>query len=568
MTSDILTKGTTFANRYRILSKLGQGDRKQTYLAQDTHLGRKVALSVVMAGGSAESMEEWRVFAQVVGHYNIVTLFDRGAVDGVEYLVFEYLSGGTLARHIEKKAEPLAAEDAMRFSRQLTRALAHIHAKGIIHRDVAPANIWLDERRVPHLGDFDSAVRLDSQDDGCRSATTEGYASPEQISGGPVDERSDLYSLGAVLFETLTGQRSPQEDERNARIVRALTERRPVLPRRLVDVICRLLAEKPDDRPSSAEDVLDAIKVARDPLDSEDAWVGTLPFPLASVLWLYLAEPEPAAKVAALLHFFESLAQFAATVLLSGSMSDAAFALEHKPQWILGDLSNPSPMDLRLATFGTWVELTSRLAGTGRRMLAAHGDDAARYLSLFAANDAELIEALVSENLDGILRHTLQCRNEWMGHGGITNPKVLRDRLGDLEQYLTRTRSHFAWSFTPWTLLKPGPAIGKHGVHQMTATILTGANAAFRKWAIELRHPCEGDLLYLRNGDSSVALQLAPLIRMITDDDTGEEACYFYSRAEGDEIRWVSHHYLGVPERKLPDEDVLEILSSLEHNDR
>lgn len=211
----------------------------------------------------------------------------------------------------------------------------------------------------------------------------------------------------------------------------------------------------------------------------------------------------------------------------------------------------------------TWVELTRRLARTGRRMLAGHDDASERYLSLFTANDAELVEALVSENLDGILRHTLQCRNEWMGHGGITNPKVLRDRQCDLEQYLTRTRSHFAWSFAPWTLLKPGPAIGKHGVHQMTATILTGANAAFRKWAIELSHPCEGDLLYLRNGDNSVALQLVPLIRMITDDDTGEEACYFYSRAEGDEIRWVSHHYLGVPERKLLDEDVLQLLSSL-----
>ncbi|HXL95514.1 MAG TPA: protein kinase, partial [Streptosporangiaceae bacterium] len=440
----------------------------------------------------------------------------------------------------------------------------HMHGKGMIHRDVAAANIWLDERHSPHLGDFDLAVLREAQSDSdSRSVSTEGYAAPERAAGGPVDERSDLYSLGAVLYEAVTGRRAPCEGpQRNAEIAGCLAARRPVLPHRLTDVICRLLAESPQDRPDSAQEVLDALKVTRDPLDSEDAWTGTLPFPLASVLWLYLAEPEPATKVEFLLRFFESLAQFSATVLLSAGMSDPVFSTANRSEWF-GDPDGPRPLDLRIPTFGTWVELTKRLASTGRQMLEGHGDETDHYLKLFTATDADLIEALVSKKLDEILRHACVRRNEWIGHGGRTNPKVLRDRLGDLEEVLARTRSLFAWSFMPWTLVKPGASMSRHGVHVLTATILTGANAAFRKRQIELSHPCDAELLYFQNRENPEALAVAPLIRMISDDDTGEEACYFYNRAEGDQVRWVSYHYLGVPERRLPDEDVLTFISTL-----
>jgi hypothetical protein len=171
-------------------------------------------------------------------------------------------------------------------------------------------------------------------------------------------------------------------------------------------------------------------QVTRDPLDSEDAWTGTLPFPLASVLWLYLAEPEPATKVELLLRFFESLAQFSATVLLSAGMSDPVFSTDNRSDWFGGAPGGPWPLDLRLPTFGTWVELTKRLASTGRQMLEDHGDEADRYLKLFTAIDSDLIEALVSKKLDEILQHARVRRNEWIGHGGRTNPQVLSRPAG------------------------------------------------------------------------------------------------------------------------------------------
>lgn len=231
-------------------------------------------LAVIKDAASARTIPEWQGLAQVAGHYNIVTLFDRGTADGVEYMVLEYLSGGTLSDYLAKRKDPLTVDEALRLGRQVARALSHMHGKGMIHRDVAAANIWMDERHSAHLGDFDLAVLREAQDDSdSRSVSTEGYAAPERAAGKPVDERSDLYSLGAVLYEAVTGRRSPCEGPaRNAEIAGRLAARRPVLPHRLTDVIGRLLAESPQDRPESAQEVLDALKVTRDPLDSEDAW--------------------------------------------------------------------------------------------------------------------------------------------------------------------------------------------------------------------------------------------------------------------------------------------------------
>jgi serine/threonine protein kinase len=350
---DVLKAGTIFAGRYRISRFLGEGDRKRTYLADDTVFPRQVAVALIKATAAEADPEGTRREAEALGkagaNENIVTLHDSGSVDGIEYLVFDYLRGGTLREYMAKRAKrkkPLSVEEVMQLGRRLSRALAYVHGLGLIHRDVAPGNVWLDDLQLAHLGDFDSVVSRDVAlnpvlHPGVLPPTTEAYAAPEQLGGVPFDERSDLYSLGAILYEALTGQR-PERMPRAA-MAKRLSAGRPDLPRSLRDTVCALLAESPSGRPESAEKVLEALEPSRVYRTADEGlvpWADTLPFPLASILWHYEGEPDEGAKVDYLLKFFEALAEFVATVLLSACITDhemfdanrpAVFDSGHRP---------------------------------------------------------------------------------------------------------------------------------------------------------------------------------------------------------------------------------------------
>lgn len=161
--------GLIFAGRYRIIRLLGVSDRKHTYLAIDTVIDRRVILVLIESEASrsaqAEAIGKVQVLAQIGVHSNIVTLYDYGIIDGAEFLVFAYLPGGTLREYldaVERQGRYLTVEEILRLARQLARALDHMHSRGLIHRDVTPANIWLDERAVAYVEITDSATEADS----------------------------------------------------------------------------------------------------------------------------------------------------------------------------------------------------------------------------------------------------------------------------------------------------------------------------------------------------------------------------------------------------------------------
>jgi serine/threonine protein kinase len=255
-----LEPGKDFVGRYEIQRLLGEGDRKRTYLARDKKMDRLVAISFVKPEAVLEDPEGTEREAKVLGRIgrndNIVSLYDYDVdADGsVEYMVFEYLSGGTLAEHLRKPGKR-SLDEILRLGRQLCRGLAHLHKRGLIHRDVSPENVWFDDRHEAHLGDFDSAIPIASAGD-LRPITTNSFAAPEELIGGTLDVRSDLYSLGGVLYVAATGARSPRE-------IAFLRAQRPDLPSAFGDLTAELLSESPDDRPADAETVLGRLRVIR-----------------------------------------------------------------------------------------------------------------------------------------------------------------------------------------------------------------------------------------------------------------------------------------------------------------
>jgi serine/threonine protein kinase len=545
-----------FAGRYRIIEPLGEGDRKRTYLALDTNLERKVALSLIRPEAAlsdpAGTKREVDILCQVGSHENIVTLHDSGTFDGSEYLVLEFLSGGTLRDYLAKASQqhrPVPVADVLRIGRQMTRALSHIHQRGVIHRDIGPANTWLDERQVAHLGDFDSAIRSGTpQDPPALPPTIEAYTAPEQASGGYVDERSDLYSLGAVLYEMVTGRRPPRDTHMTTR---PPASGRPDIPPELDGIIHRLLAERPDDRPASADEVLAALKSADVSFVHKEAdasfaqkeadasfahkeaflpWVESLPFPLASILWAYHAELDSRSKTDYLLKFFEVLAQFTAAVQLSAYVSDRAFFDAHRPSWFGTGPDNPQPPNFRVASFGMWVNLSQRLAKTARRLLSGEARDAEFCYHLFAAHDRDLIQMFASKKLFEILMLASDYRNAWAGHGGVAGRSEEDRRVAELDGLLARTRALIGTSFETWILLKPGSATYEKGVFDLTYTSLMGTRSIFRKQRLQIAQPLDSGRLYLLNSGNMKALELVPLIRIIAGQKTGEDAVYFYNR--------------------------------------
>jgi serine/threonine protein kinase len=564
-----------FAGRYRIIDLLGEGERKRTYLALDTNLERTVALSLIKPEAAQADPDgtkrEVEVLCQVGSHANIVTLYESGVFDGTEYLVLEYLPGGTLRDYLNKMSRQnrqVPAADVMRLGRQIARAVSHIHQRGLIHRDIAPANVWLDERQVAHLGDFDSAIRIRaSQDPQTMPPTTEAYASPEQVAGRHVNERSDLYSLGAVLYELATGRR-PERDAATGIIPPPPVGRG--VPPALVAIIRQLLADRPDDRPASADNVLAALKSAESTYADEATflpWVESLPFPIASILWAYHAELEPNTKIDYLLKFFEALAQLTATVQLSAYRSDRAFFDSHRKAWFGTDPDNPHPADFRVATFGLWVSLSQRLAKTARRVLSGDPRTAESCYELFAAHDRDLVQVLTNKRLFELLMEANDCRNAWTGHGGAAGRSEQDRRLGVLEDLLARTRALIGTAFETWILLKPGSFTYADGVLSLTCTNLTGTRSAFRRQRLEVGQLLDSGRLYLLNAGSMRALELVPLIRVIAGLKTGEDAIYFYNRRMRSGVRWVSYHFPAEPELVLDDPDVDELLSDLSSPD-
>src|SRR5215475_5109519 len=274
MASDLINR--TFDKRYVIKRKLGSGGMADVYLAEDQELGRRVALKLLDDRHAADEqfVERFRREAQSaagLSHPNIVSIFDRGYAEDTYYIAMEYLDGRTLKELLVRNG-PTPVPIAIDYARQILSALGFAHRNGIVHRDIKPHNIVVRKDGRLKVTDFGIARSGASQMTEAGSIVgTAQYLSPEQARGKPVDQRSDLYSLGIVLYEMLTGKVPFTGDAAVEIAMKHLSvvpeppsKLRPEISHDLDAVVMRALAKDPDDRYSSAEEMdADLARVAR-----------------------------------------------------------------------------------------------------------------------------------------------------------------------------------------------------------------------------------------------------------------------------------------------------------------
>ncbi|MFN2611880.1 MAG: protein kinase [Solirubrobacterales bacterium] len=267
--------GTLLSGRYRLESKIGSGGMSTVYLAEDETLDRPVAVKILHREISDEpdQLERFRREARAaakLSHPNLVTVIDAGEDGGTPYIVFEYIPGDTLKQRIQREGA-LEVDEAVAYAIEIGRGLAAAHARKLVHRDVKPQNVLIDPDGRAKVTDFGIARSLEQSGMTAtgRVLGTTDYVSPEQAMGEDVDERSDVYSLGVVLYEMLTGE-VPFSAETQVGVAMKhvhedlpdVTRLRPEASAALAGVIERATSKDLEYRYSSVVEMLDDLEGA------------------------------------------------------------------------------------------------------------------------------------------------------------------------------------------------------------------------------------------------------------------------------------------------------------------
>ncbi|MBI3361993.1 MAG: serine/threonine protein kinase, partial [Chloroflexi bacterium] len=269
--------------KYQIIERLGKGGMAEVYKAYQPGLERYVAIKVLLPhlADSDDFIGRFRREAKAVSnlhHANIVQVFDFDLDDANNYyyMVMEFIDGATLKDRLaglSRAGQTMSIAETISFFEGLLAGVGYAHAQGMVHRDLKPANVMFDRAGRPVLTDFGIAKMVGAARYTVTGAVvgTLAYMSPEQAQGAPGDERSDIYALGIVLYEALTGQLPYDADTPLAVMLKHISEPVPVLrqfssdfPEALEKAVFRALAKNPDDRYQSAADMWEALRAIRD----------------------------------------------------------------------------------------------------------------------------------------------------------------------------------------------------------------------------------------------------------------------------------------------------------------
>jgi eukaryotic-like serine/threonine-protein kinase len=286
---------------YQLVRKLGAGGMGEVYLAQDTRLGRQVAVKILPREFSSDAERRRRFLreakaASALNHPNVVTVHDFGSEGEIDYLVMEYIKGKPLDRIIPHNG--LKTREALDYAIQIAHAVAYAHAAGILHRDLKPANVIVTDGGAAKVLDFGLAKVLTS--DATRTMDTRdgvilgtaAYMSPEQAEGKRVDARSDIFSFGSMLYEMVTGRR-PFHRESVASTIAAIVHDEPELanvaaddvPAQLGALLQKCLRKEPSNRFGTMAEVKATLEQVRENLNRSHVAVSSLPTRKVRFVW-------------------------------------------------------------------------------------------------------------------------------------------------------------------------------------------------------------------------------------------------------------------------------------------
>lgn len=269
-----LKEGTVLAGRYEILQLLGEGGMGAVYKARDSELDRIVVLKLIRPelAKNPEILRRFKqelILARQVTHKNVIRIFDLGQSDGIKFITMDFVEGQDLRRLLLEQGK-FPPEQAARIMLQICRALEAAHGEGVIHRDLKPQNIMLDKKGRVYVMDFGiarSAYLPGMTQTGALIGTPE-YMSPEQARGEKLTERSDLFSLGVIFYELLTGKSPYPDDAALATLWKRLQEKPkppievdPAVPKPLNDIVMKSLEIKPEDRWGSAHEMVQQLEI-------------------------------------------------------------------------------------------------------------------------------------------------------------------------------------------------------------------------------------------------------------------------------------------------------------------
>lgn len=296
--------------------------------------------------------------------------------------------------------------------------------------------------------------------------------------------------------------------------------------------------------------------------DRFEEWLEMLPFPLASILWTFHCQTGPKARYETLLHFFEACAEFHAIILMSGLLSTLHLEVQRKD---FATFLSEKQIRLDHASFGSWQQIGARLAKQFRAQLNDGSNEGGRQAirAAFRTRNDRALSMLFDGSLFNLLGEANHLRNTWLGHSGFVDDRAAEHRLATLTGHLTRYRELAADHWLSLPLFQPRTMKFVDGHFSTTADCLMGSRTPFRSETIATSVPLEDGRLHILAQGEDTALALLPLVRMMTSPTSAQNACYFYSRQDGSEVRFVAYHFTSEADVVGPFQDATAAIGRL-----